>query len=86
LISNLTKIGALVIKLCYYFISISVNCVQGKYKEGDECVVCKAGTYKSEVGNDECTPCPDGFTTDTVTGATSATQCDTGIHFLSYFM
>ena len=61
---------------------ISVNCEPGKYKQGDECVVCTVGSFKSETGNQECEPCPDGSTTDTVTGATTSTQCDTGKHFI----
>ena len=47
---------------------------------GVSCVACPADTYMETSAHAEkaCTPCPDGDTTDGLTGATSVDQCEGG--------
>lgn len=55
---------------------ISVHCVPGKYLMS-ECEPCPIGTFKTDSGNAECTPCDDGYTTR-VEGAITSVECDIG--------
>ena len=49
----------------------AVVCDAGSESDGDSCVLCEKGTYKSSRGVEDCDTCSSGQTTVT----TGATQC-----------
>lgn len=49
-------------------------CSPGKYFEAGECLECDALSYKGDVGNGQCSPCPQ-YSTTLVTGAILETDC-----------
>ncbi len=49
-----------------------------------ECTLCPPNTYKDFVGNEPCTPCPNGLLS--ATGATSIDQCGHVLHVDDYIV
>ena len=43
--------------------------------EGTGCKDCPADTYKEDDGREECTPCPEGTSTEGATGSDEVTDC-----------
>ncbi|GMI07724.1 hypothetical protein TrVE_jg5000 [Triparma verrucosa] len=58
------------------------GCPAGEYKEGNSCVRCVDGYYKSSEGNDACTSCGTGFTTGGNIGSTSEDACTCKFSFV----
>ena len=61
-----------------------IPCPEGLYGSGGICTPCSAGTYSDTTGATKCTPCPAGYSSKNVTGATSledaCTPCPTGTY------
>ena len=58
------------------FFPPTANCVQGFYSPGDTlpCLACPVGTFKTVIGNQNCTACDSGFTTTGV-ASTAFSNC-----------
>ena len=57
----------------------AANCPAGSYSSVNRtCALCPLGSYQSSVGQMDCLPCRQGFTTASP-GAVSESQCEGGL-------
>ncbi len=59
----------------FIFALLAVECAEGYYLNGTDCLACPLDEYKDTVGNlVSCTQCPDGTKT-LATGAVNSSLC-----------
>ena len=67
--SNSTYTGSAATDACPW------TCVAGYAQGNDSCTACTGATYNDTPGAATCTACPDGYTYNTTSGKTAASQC-----------
>ena len=60
--------------ICKHNLKFLPVCNPGYYESGGSCLECEIGTYKSELGDEACTPCGSLKTTNT-SGNTDNSSC-----------
>ena len=66
-----------------YIFQFIAACPTGTYWDDVLCILCPIGTYQDEVGQQECTSCPGGYTT-LYMASRNQTDCSGKIEFRHY--